>query len=271
MVSYATGGGGVGPHYDHYDVFLIQGLGRRRWRIGQSCDDSTALLPHDDLRLLPSFEATDEWILDPGDILYVPPGVAHEGVAVGHDCMTYSIGFRAPSASDLLAGWTEHLLEQSEEDLRYSDPDLEEQQNPGEITAEAIARLHELAIAKILDRAAFSRWFGEYNSSRKHPDEFWAREEPIAIDEVRRLVARKSSMRRSPGSRFSFIRQEPNSVLLFANGASFPCHGATARLAEELCARDCIQVHSYLEGSTAAMTLVTELVNRGSVQIGELD
>ena len=101
MVSYAVDGGSVGPHFDQYDVFLVQGLGQRRWQIGRQCDGATPLLPHDDLRLLANFEATDEWVLEPGDILYVPPGYAHNGVAVGDDCMTYSIGFRAPSRGDL--------------------------------------------------------------------------------------------------------------------------------------------------------------------------
>jgi 50S ribosomal protein L16 3-hydroxylase len=252
-------------------VFLIQGLGRRRWRVGPVCDDSTMQLPHDDLRLLPGFVATDEWILDPGDILYVPPGVAHEGVAVGHDCMTYSIGFRAPSESELLAGWSEHLLDQQEEGPRYSDASLEEQQNPGEIRAEAIARLHELATGKMLDLAAFARWFGEHNSSRKNPDVDWGREEPVGIDEVRELAARNLPLSRSPGSRFSFIRREAGSLVLFVNGASFDCHGETARLAEELCAGDCIRIDSIRSRSDASMTLVKELVNRGSLEFGEAD
>src|SRR3990170_7562789 len=102
MVSYAVEGGGVGPHFDQYDVFLVQGLGRRRWQLGRLCDHATELLPHDDLRLLASFEPTDEWILEPGDILYVPPRVAHNGIAVSDDCMTYSIGFRAPSRRELI-------------------------------------------------------------------------------------------------------------------------------------------------------------------------
>ena len=110
MVSYAADSGGVGPHFDQYDVFLIQGMGKRRWKVGAMCDESTALMPHDDLRLLADFEATDEWILEPGDILYVPPGVSHEGIAVGDDCMTYSIGFRAPSRSELIGYWSDDLL-----------------------------------------------------------------------------------------------------------------------------------------------------------------
>src|SRR6218665_1377303 len=92
MVSYASDRGGVGPHFDQYDVFLVQGLGKRRWRLGVRCDQSTPLVPNIGLRLLAGFEATEEWGLEPGDILYVPPGFAHEGVAIGDDCMTYSIG-----------------------------------------------------------------------------------------------------------------------------------------------------------------------------------
>jgi len=79
-IMVSADGGGVGPHFDHYDVFLIQGLGKRRWQVGAACDENTELLPQDDLRLLADFEASDEWVLEPGDILYVPPGVAHEGV-----------------------------------------------------------------------------------------------------------------------------------------------------------------------------------------------
>jgi 50S ribosomal protein L16 3-hydroxylase len=140
MVSYAVDQGGVGPHFDQYDVFLVQGLGRRKWQIGGLCDDTTELLPHDDLRLLAKFEPVQEWILEPGDVLYVPPGIAHNGVAIGDDCMTYSIGFRAPSRDELLAQWAEHLVEQAEGDHRYADPALTLQSNPGEITAQADRR-----------------------------------------------------------------------------------------------------------------------------------
>jgi 50S ribosomal protein L16 3-hydroxylase len=267
MVSYATDGGGVGPHFDHYDVFLIQGLGSRRWRIGPRCDASTTLRPHDDLRLLPAFEASDEWVLDPGDILYVPPGVAHEGVAVGHDCMTYSVGFRAPSASELIAGWSEHALERLEQDPRYSDPDLREQPNPGEIGAGAIERLHDMVVAKMLDRDDFARWFGEHNSSPKYPDLDRAREEPVSMNEVRQSVAQSLPLRRTPGSRLSFIRRDAGSVLLFADGTSFDCGGETARLAEEICARACLRIDPDLANSDAAMTLLAELLNQGSLEL----
>lgn len=107
MVSYASVGGGVGPHVDSYDVFLLQIRGRRRWRIAQGGDRT--LLPDLPLRILARFAHEEEWTLDPGDMLYLPPGVAHEGVAVDGPCMTASIGFRWPSAEELQQAWLEHL------------------------------------------------------------------------------------------------------------------------------------------------------------------
>src|SRR5688572_6389789 len=124
MVSLAADGGGVGPHFDQYDVFLVQGLGRRRWRIGAMCDASSLLLAHDDLRLLADFAPLEEHVLGPGDILYVPPGIAHDGIAESDDCMTYSVGFRAPSRSELVAHFCDHVLGTLEDDDRYADPNL---------------------------------------------------------------------------------------------------------------------------------------------------
>lgn len=265
MVSYASDRGGVGPHFDRYDVFLVQGLGRRRWQIGAMCDDATGLLPHDDLRLLAHFEALDEWTLEPGDILYVPPGIAHEGVAVGDDCMTYSIGFRAPSRGELIEGWCAHLLGEMNDDDRYADPDLQTQANPGEITPHAIARLHDMIAEKMRDRDAFARWFGQHNSTPKYPDLDWRPEEPVRIEQLRERLPNDVPLRRNPASRFSFIRQQTGPLLLFVDGQCFECAEETAAFAEILCALDRITVASDLIQSDAAMTLIASLFNQGSL------
>lgn len=265
MVSYATDGGGVGPHFDQYDVFLIQGLGKRRWRLGARCDAAAALLPHDDLRLLADFEATEEWILEPGDILYVPPRVAHDGIALGDDCMTYSIGFRAPARSELIAHWCDDLLEHLQDDDRYLDPPLKAQGNPGEISATAIARLHAMVTEKLLDRDAFARWFGQYNSTPKYPDRDWRPEAPIGVEQLRALLADEPPLHRNPASRFSFIRQDAGKLLLFVDGQCYACAGDTGAFAETLCARDRFTVDPELMESAAAMTLIRQLFNQGSV------
>ena len=265
MVSYASDGGGVGPHFDHYDVFLIQGLGRRRWQIGGMCDDQTPLRSHEDLLLLADFEATQEWVLDPGDMLYIPPGIAHNGVAVGKDCMTYSIGFRSPSRKELIGNWCDDLLPTLTDDDRYRDPDLSVQSNPGEIPQTAIDRLHTMLTEKLNDRAAFARWFGEYNSTPRYPDTDWRPEEPIETEHLRGLLTADHPLLRNPASRFSFVREEEDELLLFVDGESFPCADETAAVAKMLCAQDQFVIEPEWQKSDAVVALLAGLYNRGSL------
>lgn len=264
MVSLAADKGGVGPHFDQYDVFLIQGLGQRRWQVGALCDAETVLLPHDDLRLLAEFEATQEWLLEPGDILYVPPGIAHNGVAIGDDCMTYSIGFRAPSRAELIGHYVDDLLDALAEDDRYADPGLSTQQNPGEILAEAIAALHAMVTETLADRAAFARWFGGYNSTPKYPDIDWRPEAPVGVAALLERVANGEPLTRNPASRFSFVRQG-DAILLFVDGECFECREETAAFAEALCAQDRVMTEANLANSPAAMELIAKLINQGSI------
>ena len=265
MVSYATDQGGVGPHFDQYDVFLVQGLGRRRWRVGAKCDADTGLRPHDDLRLLAEFTAVAEWILEPGDILYVPPGFAHDGVALGDDCMTYSVGFRAPSRSELIAHWCDHVLADLPENDRYADPGLKMQVNPGEITSDALARLQAMIAEALLDREAFARWFGRYTTTPKYPEIDWSPDQPIGTDTVRTLLTYGAMLYRNPASRFSFVRQDSNRLLLFVDGDCIECEDDTAALAERLCAVDSLEIDLTAAGQAPALDLITTLVDQGSV------
>jgi 50S ribosomal protein L16 3-hydroxylase len=265
MVSYATDGGGVGAHYDQYDVFLVQGLGRRRWRVGPRCDASTPLVPHDDLRLIAGFEATDDWILEPGDILYVPPRFAHEGVGVGKDCMTYSIGFRAPSRAELVEHWCGDRVDAMAEDDRYADPDLTVQAHPGEIAAPAIDRLQAMVLDALSDRDAFARWFGIYSSQPKYPDADWRPEEPIGPDTVRAMLAAGVPLYRNPASRFSFIRGPGPTIRLFVDGQCFDCAGDTAALAEQVCAAPGVRVDRDLAASPPVLALIAALIDQGSL------
>ena len=265
MVSYATDGGGVGPHFDQYDVFLIQGHGQRRWRVGQMCDDTSALLPHEDLRLLADFQATDEWLLEPGDILYVPPRIAHDGVAVGDDCMTYSIGFRAPSRHELITSFADELVAEMEDDDRYVDPGLPPQANPGEISAAALAALHQMVTEKLADRDAFARWFGEFSSAPKYPEVDWTPEEPVEADDLRDWITNGESLTRNPASRFAFVRNDGRALLLFVDGTSFEMADNTAKFAEMLCAQESFAVDPAFAQTEAVMALIVQLYNQGSI------
>lgn len=269
MVSYATDKGGVGPHFDQYDVFLIQGLGQRRWQVGGSCDENTERLPNDDLRLLANFKPIAEWVLQPGDVLYVPPGVAHNGVAIGDDCMTYSIGFRAPSRADLIDSWSEYMVEQLTEDDRYADPGLVAAENPGEITFSALTELQAMIAQKLMDRREFGRWFGQYTTRPKNLDVDWAPETPIEADEL--LVLAPASLMRNPANRLSFVGEGDETVMLFVDGAAHACLGETALFAQRCCASATIAITPEDLQSPATLGLVVQLINQGVLQMAEDD
>lgn len=266
MVSYAADGGGVGPHFDQYDVFLVQGLGRRRWRVGPVCDEGAAMLAHEDLRLLAGFEATDEWVLEPGDILYLPPRFAHDGVAVGDECMTYSIGFRAPSRSELIAAWCDDALAGLTDDDRYTDPGLPPQDNPGEITPAALERLHAMVTEKLLDRAAFARTIGKHATTPCYPDADWRPEDEADVAYLRKAFASGAALCRNPASRFSFIEQG-GEVLLFVDGECHECRGDMAPLARTICGEE--QFCPAPDLSEEAAELICALYNAGSLGFAE--
>ncbi len=159
MVSYAVNGGGVGPHFDRYDVFLLQGAGCREWRLGGHCDDKTPQLQTNGLNLISEFEPSETYTLSPGDILYIPPGVAHWGIAQG-ESLTFSLGFRAPSVSDLLARRTDNVLEQLAPASLLEDMPGLSVGRPGEITVEHIRNAID-ALANACDALDDYRWFGE--------------------------------------------------------------------------------------------------------------
>lgn len=270
MVSYATDGGGVGPHYDQYDVFLVQGLGKRRWRVGPRCTTDTPLIPHDDLRLIADFEASGDWVLEPGDILYVPPGFAHDGVAVSDDCMTYSIGFRAPSRAELIEGWAEHQVDALVEDDRYADPDLPPQDHPGEIAPAAIDRLHAMMLEALADKQSFARWFGLMNSLPKYEEADWRPDAPVALHIVKDQLAGDVPLARNPASRFAFIRTKDAALTLFVDGVAFDCAGDVAMMAERLCeTRSEIAMEPTI--TDAALALLKALIDQGSLAFEDED
>jgi 50S ribosomal protein L16 3-hydroxylase len=177
MVSLAPPGGGVGPHVDSYDVFLLQGSGRRRWRVSAQRD--LELVPDAPLKILKRFVPEQEWVLNPGDMLYLPPDYAHDGIAVD-ECTTYSIGFRAPTAQEIGQAFLDHLHDTLELPGRYEDPDLVLQRDPAAIGAPMQAR-----IAAMLEKIDWSgrdvaRFLGGYLTEPK-PHIFFTRPQaPLA-------------------------------------------------------------------------------------------
>jgi 50S ribosomal protein L16 3-hydroxylase len=167
MISYATDGGGVGPHFDSYDVFLLQAHGQRRWRIGQNKD--LTLQPGVPLKILQNFEAEEEFVLNPGDMLYLPPKYAHDGVAMG-ECMTWSMGFRAPQegelARELLLGLADEAFD-GVGDALYRDPKQAAVSSPAAIP-QALAGFARQVVDKALQNPQLlDSLLGEYLTEPK--------------------------------------------------------------------------------------------------------
>ncbi|MFA6040530.1 MAG: cupin domain-containing protein [Methylophilus sp.] len=165
MVSYAPDGGGVGAHFDSYDVFLLQGSGKRNWKISGQQDfsfDEDA-----PIKVLTDFVAEQEWVLEAGDMLYLPPQFAHLGVAEGEDCMTYSIGFRAPKTQELAHEFLSYMQEHTALDGLYADPDLSLQPHPAEITTAMVSNVDAMLKNLIWNQNAVADFLGCYLTEPK--------------------------------------------------------------------------------------------------------
>ena len=228
MVSFAPDQGSVGPHFDYYDVFLLQGAGKRRWQIGQQCDVNSARVDGTPLNILQHFAQQEDWLLEPGDILYIPPGVAHWGIAEG-DCITYSIGFRAPSHADILCELGEDIASRLTNDQRFSDPDLTRQQNPGEISAHTLAQLKSVLLEHLTDDN-LARWFGKHMTERKYAEDL-EQEEFTGSDDWQEALRAGAILWRHPAARFAYYN-DGSSARLFVDGDEFE---ATLALAECVC------------------------------------
>ena len=188
MVSYAAPGGGVGPHFDSYDVFLLQGQGRRRWRISRQRD--LGLKPRMPLKILARFRPTTAWTLASGDMLYLPPDHAHDGVAVDA-CTTYSIGFRAPSAQELGTAFLDWLRDGLSLEGRYADPQLRPTREPARIDAAMRTACAAMLRTIRWDGAAVARFVGSYLSEPKPQVTFTRPDAALPL----RAFARAAAMR----------------------------------------------------------------------------
>ena len=186
MVSDAPPGGGVGPHFDSYDVFLIQGRGRRRWEI--SGQDDLTLVEGAPLRILQSFRVDQSWELEPGDMLYLPPRFAHNGVALT-DCMTWSVGFRAPKADEIVSQFLAYLQDNLALEGLYADPDLKQPRHPGEIPAEMLAWTTRMIANLHWNKADITDFLGRYLSEPKAHVFFDPPGRPLSLAGFRKAAA----------------------------------------------------------------------------------
>jgi 50S ribosomal protein L16 3-hydroxylase len=249
MVSYASDGGGVGPHFDSYDVFLLQVQGRRRWRIGRQKDRS--LLRGLPLKILAKFEAEQEWVLEPGDMLYLPPAWAHDGVAVGDDCMTCSIGMRVPARVDIARSVLQRALDETETpepDVLYRDPWQGATEEPGRIPPELAAFAADAVARFTADPQALACALGEVLSEPKPRVGFEEGDEASLSTDVR--LDRRS-------------RMLYDDKRIFLNGESYLASGHDARAMRSLADRRRLAASAVRRLSADARGLLREWSRAG--------
>lgn len=233
MVSFAPRAGTVGPHIDSYDVFLLQGRGRRRWQVdpGARPDFRAGL----DLRILRRFEPREEWVLEPGDMLYVPAGVGHHGVSLD-DALTYSVGFRAPSHLELLLGSVQQAAQHLDPEVRYGDRGCAPARERGAIEPAALAQMAASVRATLhtLVRLPLETIAGRLLTQPKGAPSAPPRR-PLDAPTLRARLRAGAGLRRAESSRLTFTRQHDGSLLLFVDGRSQPIPAALADAVAWLC------------------------------------
>ena len=263
MISYSTPKGGVGPHLDQYDVFIIQGSGKRHWRVGKAQQSFNEVIPCKDLLQIDGFDAEIDTILEPGDILYIPPGCPHEGYAV-ENAMNYSIGFRAPNQRDLLSSYSDYLIDNDSGNQRYSDKDLTLRESPGELLTAEIDKLRSQMLATLNHPEDFTHWLMQSLSEAKHDLDLAPTEKEINADELFALLDQGVEVHRLGGLRCFFFNAD-DSLKLAINGEVISLPKDCISWVEILC-NNVTVTSDQLKSSTSCSHFIqnfTNLLNEG--------
>jgi len=270
MASFAPVGGSVGPHYDQYDVFLLQAVGHRRWQLGPACNQDTPRLNSTALHIIRDMQTTEEWILEPGDALYLPPAFAHYGVALDH-CITLSVGFRSPTQAEMLSSLTDHWCEQPGNDQHLQDNTSFPVSNPGLISHDIIANFKHQITTLLNDEIALKRWFGSFVTNPKHEGivEPVAEEEKITPPEIAELALMPEvTFRWNKGSRFSYLLAGDD-IILGVDGNSFMLKVQALAWVELLCESNQVDKEQLLKltYTKELKSLLATLFNQGSLRV----
>ena len=259
MISYAPEGGSVGPHLDQYDVFILQAQGHRHWQLHSREVAEDNQVAGTDMRIQKDFAAEQEWLLAPGDLIYIPPGVSHYGVATD-ECLSFSIGFRAATHAEMLQDFVEYISRGLPAAATFRDPSLTVQQHANEITKATINTVREILKDYLRpDHPALPRWFGHFISDVKTDV---IPETGQVVADFSHLVATYRVLARHPASRYAFSRRGSR-ALLFIDGDDFD---VSAGFAEALCAHRVLELQSLAGSITAEeQQLLLELFNSGKL------
>lgn len=258
MVSFAAPGGSVGPHLDQYDVFLLQAQGRREWQVGELVSGAPDLLPHPELQLLRNFTCNERFVLEPGDMLYLPPGFPHWGIALDA-CMTYSVGFRAPSHEEIISHYCDDVLA-NVGNTRFGDAGRKPTGNPGLIDKASLEQVRNI-VARLLDEQQLANWFGRHMTAPKYaPDDAPGDEDDMSLD-----LSETDQWIVQPTSRVAYA-ELPGGLVLYADGESYNGSGELwPGFVQHLCAEQWLELaeHPQWLEDAGIYAVVEQLVQRG--------
>ncbi len=263
MVSFAATGGSVGAHVDQYDVFLLQAQGERQWQVDAGPNPPQEFREDVELKLLRTFTPTHDWVLGPGDMLYLPPGVPHHGVAL-NPCLTFSVGMRAPSSAELIGDYLDNLIADADESMRYVDPDLQPARDPNEIDADAMARAVEaLNRLRLNDPDKLGNWFGRFITTYRAGGEVMSDGDPRSRIEIEWDLQHGAVLLRHPFSRVAW-RRNKRGATLFCSGLEFTL---PVKDAQRLAAADTLDGTGYAGLSAAGRDVAMDLHAQGHYQL----
>jgi 50S ribosomal protein L16 3-hydroxylase len=268
MISYASQGGGVGPHYDNYDVFLVQATGTREWQYGGIFDEHSPRTNNTELMLLADWQAQTTVTLNPGDMLYIPPKVGHNGTALSDDCTTYSVGFRAPSHSEALINFSDFVANDLSSELRYSDANLSMQKHSAQMTQASIDEVKTILKQYIDQPGLIEQWFGCYMTEHKYQEQQQELYLDNSVDEIIEAMQEASVICKIPGTRLAFQQdtKSQHSLLFFINGMCCQITSDQQDFVITMTENDNIDISDVL-ASPERIKLIANLIKIGAYEI----
>lgn len=263
MMSFSTPGGGVGPHLDQYDVFIIQGMGKRRWQVGLPDSSLIECLPHEDLKQVSAFTPAIDEITESGDLLYIPPNHPHDGTAI-ENSLNYSIGFQAPNAQELISAFADYQLDNQLSEQRFNDEDRKVTTTPENLASEDVDLLVAEMKNAFNDKALMNDFMGKYLSSVHHTLNLLVPVEPMTIDLIKDILADGETLDPVLGLKCILINQNENKTL-YINGEKLLLDLDTIELGKLLASKKTLTLKELKSSFDCLknVQLLTNVINKG--------
>lgn len=266
MVSYSVAGGGVGAHFDQYDVFIIQGKGQRRWQVGDKIIHRDTILPHPKLQQVEEFKPIIDEILETGDVLYIPPNFPHKGETIT-DCLNYSVGFRAPDQSELFQAVADDILEKDKVTRRFSDRNRAYSDRPGAVTASDITLIKQL-LQQYVTSPQIDQILTEHLSKQHASLDMFALENEISTSQMLALINQGITIRRAIGVRPVYLDYQVNDeFIFFINGHQFSVSATQRFLMSQVLDNPESYIDRVMEIDHEWIETIREMLNLGYYEI----